>query len=277
MDIKVLEAIPPWEWPRDSGERFHEVLIDRRADASERLAAAGLAGDLVVINDELADSLLAIIRSPDETEEIRPRAAISLGPVLEQADTFGFDDDPDDVPIAQHTFRNIQDSFQKLYSDNSVPKEVRRRVLEASVRAPESWHREAIEAAYSSGDKDWMLTAVFALRWVRGFDAQILEALKSADSEIHYEAVEAAGNWGLAEALTHVAGLVRDKGTPKSLLLAAIGGIAQIRPGEGRRILEDLARSDDEEIAEAADEALSLARPALDEDDDDELASDWVN
>jgi hypothetical protein len=277
MDIKVLEAIPPWDWPRGAGKRFQEVLIDRRANASERLAAAGLAGDLVVINDELADSLTAIVCSPDETDETRATAAISLGPVLEQADTFGFEDDPDDVPIAQRTFRNVQDSFQKLYADNSVPKEVRRRILEASVRAPESWHRDAIGAAYSSGDKEWMLTAVFAMRWVRGFDAQILEALKSTDPDTHYEAVEAAGNWELAAAWPHVAGLVRDAGTPKPLLLAAIGAIAQIRPGEARRILVDLADSDDEEIAEAADEAMSLARPALDEDDDDELASDWVN
>jgi hypothetical protein len=90
--------------------------------------------------------------------------------------------------------------LQKLYFDNGIPKEVRRRILEASVRAPESWHQNAIQAAYSSGDKDWMLTAVFAMGRVRGFDDQILEALKSADPEIHYEAVEAAGAWGLAAA-----------------------------------------------------------------------------
>ena len=42
--------------------------------------------------------------------------------------------------------------------DSSIPKQVRRRILEASVRAPEDWHQNAIRAAYSSGDKDWMLT-----------------------------------------------------------------------------------------------------------------------
>jgi hypothetical protein len=60
------------------------------------------------------------------------------------------------------------------------------------VRAPESWHQNAIRAAYASGDKDRMLTAVFAMRWVRSFDDRILEALKSADPEMHYEAVTAA-------------------------------------------------------------------------------------
>src|SRR6266571_7472062 len=165
MDLKTLQDTPPWDWPEDAGNRFQEILIDRRADESDRLIAAELAGDFTVINDELAVSLPAIIRSPDEPEQLRATAAIALGPVLEQAETDGFED-PDDVPITQRTFRNIQDSLQKLHFDTSVPKEVRRRVLEASVRAPESWHQNAIRAAYSSGDKEWMLTAVFAMQWV---------------------------------------------------------------------------------------------------------------
>jgi len=230
------------------------------------------------MNDRLADSLTAIVRSPDEPQGLRATAAIAFGAVLEQAYTFEFDD-PDDVPITERTFHNIQDSLRKLYSDNTLPKEVRRRILEASVRAPESWHPNAIEAAYSSGDKDWVLTAVFAMRWVRGFDDQILEALKSTDPEIHYEAVRAAGNWGLAGAWSHIVALVQDAGTPKPLLVAAIGGVASIRPAEARTILADLADSDDEEIAEAADEAISMADAAPDEDDDEEeeVEGEWLN
>ena len=276
MDLKTLQNTPPWDWPRDAGKRFQKILIDRRADESDRLLAAELAGDLTVINDELAGSLTALIRSPDEPERLRSRAAIALGPVLERAETDGFED-PDDVPITQSTFRNIQDSLQKLYFDNSVPKEVRRRILEASVCAPESWHQNAIRAAYSSGDKDWMLTAVFSMRWVRGFDDQILEALKSPDPDIHYEAVEAAGNWGLPAAWSHIAALVQDAATPKPLLLAAIGAVASIRPAEALTILADLADSDDEEIAEAADEAIGMAEAASDEEDDEEVGSEWIN
>jgi hypothetical protein len=279
MDLKTLQDTPPWEWPSDAGKRFQEVLIDHRADVSDRLVAAGLAGDLIVINDELAETLTAIIRSPDEPKRLRARAAIALGPVLEQAETDGFED-PDDVPITQRTFRSIQDSLQKLHFDNSVPKEVRRRILEASVRAPESWHRDAIRAAYSSGDKGWILTAVFSMRWVRGFDDQILEALKSADTQIRYEAVEAAGNWGLAAAWSHIAAIIDDAGAPKLLLLAAIGAVASVRPAEARRILADLADSDDEEIAEAADDAIAMAEAASDEEDDEDgeqLGSEWIN
>jgi len=80
--------------------------------------------------------------------------------------------------------------------DVEVPKNVRRRILEASLRAPQDWHQDAIRAAYSSDDEDWNLTAVFSMRWVRGFDDQILEALDSDNQHVHYQAVLAAGNWG---------------------------------------------------------------------------------
>jgi len=278
MDVKVLQDTPPWDWPRGAGKRFLELLADRRANASDRLVAAELAGDLTVMNEALADSLTAIVRSPEEPEQLRATAAIALGAALEQADIDEFDD-PDHVPITESTFRNIQDSFQKLYFDDGVPKEVRRRVLEASVRAPEIWHPNAIAAAYSSGDRDWMLTAVFAMRWVRGFDDRILEALKSGDSEIHLEAVRAADNWGLAGAWPHVAALVQNAGTPKPLLLAAMVAAASIRPAEAGIILVDLADSEDEEIAEAAVEAMGMAElgSGEEEDEDEEDDDEWLN
>ncbi|MFN0104162.1 MAG: HEAT repeat domain-containing protein [Bryobacteraceae bacterium] len=272
MDLETLLEIPPWDWPRDAGKRFLRILTDHRAPESDRLVAAELAGDLTVMNDELAEALMAITGSAEEPEQLRAKAAIALGPILEQADTDG-SDDPDSVPISQTTFRKIQELFQRLYFDNIAPTEVRRRILEASVRAPEKWHRNAILTAYSSGARDWMLTAVFSMRWVCGFDDQIMDALKSADPDIHYEAVEAAGNWGLASAWSHVVALVDDAGTAKPLRLAAIAAIGAIRPVDARSVLTALVDSDDEEIAEAAEEAILMAEGASEEED----GGKWVN
>lgn len=276
MDLKTLINTPPWDWPSDAGKLFQNILHDSRAQESDRLMAAELAGDSTVINDDLADTLMAIIRDAEEPEKLRARAAISLGAVLELADMDGFED-PDDVPISERTFLNIQDTLHILYLDNSSPKEVRRRILEASVRAPQAWHQKAIMAAYSRGDKDWMLTAVFSMRWVRGFDKQILEALNSADPEIHYEAVNAAGNWELDAAWTHIIALLEDSGTPKPLLLAAIGAASSIHPQEAGELMVDLAESDDEEIADAADEAIAMSQPIPEEEDDEDEASEWIN
>lgn len=271
---------PPWEWPRDAGKMLRKILMDRRAAPSDRLIAAELASDFTVISDDLVDVLLAIVRDAGEPEQLRAMAAISFGPALEQADTEGFED-PDEVPVTERTFRNIQDSLQKLYLDRSTPKEVRRKILEASVHAPETWHRDAIGQAYSSGDKEWMVTAVFSMRWVRGFEQQILAALKSADPDIHYEAVRAAGNWELDAAWSHIVKLVSDPGTPKPLLLAAIVAAGSIRPAEAREILADLANSDDEDIAETADEAMIMAdgASAYEEEDEEEEneKGEWIN
>ncbi len=48
------------------------------------------------------------------------------------------------------------------------------------MRAPQDWHAGAIRAAYLCGDNDWVLTAVFAMSRIRGFEDQILEALAYA-------------------------------------------------------------------------------------------------
>jgi len=156
---------------------------------------------------------------------------------------------------------------------------LRRRILEASVRAPQDWHQEAIAAAYASSDRDWKLTAVFGMRWVQGFDGEILDALKSTDPEIQFEAVSAAGENEVDGAWTHVAGLVENARTPKPLLLAAIDAVSCIRPKEAPEILGDLTDSEDEEIAEAAREALEMSEglAGMDEDDDEEEEGDWVN
>jgi hypothetical protein len=277
MDLKTLQETPPWDWPGDAGKMFQETLIDHQANENDRVIAAELAGDLTVINDELASALIAIVRRPEEPEQLRATAAIALGPVLEQAEIDGFEDPDDAMPITQRTFRDIQDWLHKLHFDDRIPKEVRRRILEASVRAPEVWHQNAIRAAYSSGDKEWILTAVFSMRWIRGFDEQILEGLKSGDAEIQAEAIQAAGNWELDAAWSHILALVRDPATPKSLLLPAIEAVASIRPAEARIILVDLADSDDEQIAEAVDEAIAMAEAVPDGEGDEELGSEWTN
>jgi len=73
--------------------------------------------------------------------------------------------------------------------------------------------------------------------------------LMSQSVGYEYEAVNAAGNWELDAAWSHIVELLNDAHSPKPLLLAAIGAVDSIRPAEAREILVDLADSDDEEIA----------------------------
>jgi hypothetical protein len=271
MNLKTLTMIPSWDWPEEADQLLLEVLRNDRADAADRLVAADLAGDLVVINDELAEVLLAILGNSREAEDLRAGAAISLGPVLEHAFVFEFDD-PDEVPITEQTFLRIQESLRKLYLDAGVPKLVRRRVLEGAVRAPQDWHQDAIRAAYTSGDEEWQLTAVFAMRWVKGFDEQIMEALESDDEEVFYQAICAAGSAELEPAWPYVSEIIELEREDKELLLAAIEAVPCIRPQAAAEMLMALTTSDDEDIVMAAHEAMVMANGLMlaDSDFDDE-------
>ena len=268
MELKTFLEIPSWNWPEDVDRKILKVLRDNSVDESERLLAAELASDSTVINDDLAGELLAIVYEDKNSDSLRGRAAISLGPALEYAFIDGFED-PDDVPISENRFREIQKSLYKLYFDANTPEEVRRRVLEASVRAPQDWHQSAIQEVYSSVDKSWKLTAVFCMRFVRGFNEQVVVALYSEIPEIQYEAVCAAGNWEVDAAWSHIAALINSKDTEKYLLLAAIEAVASIRPQEAAQILIDLTQSEDEDIAEAASEAIEMTEMLSDLKDDD--------
>jgi hypothetical protein len=268
MDVNGLASVPPWEWPADAGEILLSALRGGKVSYSDRLLAVELAASTTVMNDDLAETLLAILHDPAEAEAIRSAAAIALGPTLEELDLDQFGDpleDPDEPLLSEAVADAVLDGLRQVYRDPGVPKLVRRRALEGSVRAERDWHPAAVRAAYQSGDHDWKLTAVFCMRYVAGFDREILEALQSGDPALRYEAVAAAGNWALRQAWPHIRALVQSKATEKPLLLAAIEAAASIRPAEAAETLADLAASDDDEIADAVADALATARIPLDD------------
>ncbi len=275
MDLNVLHATDPWDWPKETPALLLEVLKNEQATEDELLKAVEMAGEFCVINDDLALALVAIVGMKDKPERIRGLSAIALGPALEDADTYGFED-PDDVPISEASFETIQSTFQTLFANTNLPKEVRRRVLEASVRAPQAWHKDAIRAAYANSDTDWELTAVFCMRFVHGFKKQILKALESNDTDIHCEAICAAGDSEAGAAWGHIEGLITQTGTEKSLLLAAIEAAVQIRPLEASALLTGLLNSDDEDIIDGVNEAMAMAGDVagLDYDEDEKQDDD---
>jgi hypothetical protein len=267
MDWKTIKEKPPWDWPEGAAKVLLGVLLDERTPEPDRLLAVELAGNFTVMDDALANALLSTLRNGGYYAQIRSKAAISLGPLLEHAGSAGCDD-IDDPPISEATYRAIRDSLHQLYRDASVPAEVRRRILETSVRAPQDWQRDAVRAAYACGDDAWRVTAVFCMGFLPGFDRSILEALGSGNEDIACEAIAAAGQRELDEAWPHVVALLSSARTEKRLLLAAIEAAVSIRPQEAVEALADLADSEDEEIAAAADEALEMADRLSGNDDE---------
>ena len=147
LDLTILEVTPPWEWPNDAAEAVLKRLRDNQGDEAERLLAAELAGEIVIVSQDLTKALSAIVADRGASDELRGRAAIALGPVLEEMDLhepLGDElDELDPPPIPPHEFQRIRWELQAVYRAADTPKEVRRRILEASVRAPEAWHQLA--------------------------------------------------------------------------------------------------------------------------------------
>ena len=81
MNLKALKDTPPWDWAEGTGKMLLDILRDARAGASDRLVAAELAGDLVVMEDTLAHALLTVLRSGDEAEALRGQAQRGRGRV----------------------------------------------------------------------------------------------------------------------------------------------------------------------------------------------------
>ena len=258
MKLHQLSEMPPWEWPDDADHYLLKALSDDSLNESDLMLAVEMAGEYSVINDDLAVALLNIAEDPNKAEEIRGQAAVALGPALEHADTMGFED-PDDLLVSEAVFDRVKTGLQRLYRDTGAPKLLRRRVLEASVRAPQPWHAEAIYDAYQDKDADWILTAVFCMRYIRGFEKEIIKALENDDIDVRYEAVCAAGNWELADAWPFVESILMAEGTDKDLLLAAIEALPSIRPNEVGRYLAPFWDHEDEDIAEAVTDAMSMA------------------
>jgi hypothetical protein len=268
MDIHDLECTEPWEWPADASTEILRVLRDRAASEEDRALAASLAGDFVVVNDELAEELMAVVRDPAAPPEVRARAAVAFGPALEHSDSCDWSDD-DDIVVSQGVFDRMRQTLHEVYDDTTAPKEVRRRALEGAVRAPDDWQIEAIRTAYASDDPEWKLTAIFGMGYVDGFDEQILDALHSPVAKIKFEAVQAAGTCEVAAAWPYIAHLLDGGTRDKELLLAAIDAAPCIERAESLELLGKLTLSADNEIAEAAAEAMGMAA-ALSESLDEE-------
>lgn len=275
MTPKRLAAIPPWEWPSNAGEILKSYLRKRDRPASDRLLAAELAGEYVVAEDEMAELLLSIVQNPKEPEMLRANAAASLGVALEDAYIEGYDEEDElrDASISEDTFDLVCESLRILFADPTVPKQVRRRVLEATSRAPKEWHVEAVRTAYYSGDSDWRLTAVFCMKGIRGFDREVIEALHSDDPEILYEAVRAAA-LPIPGAWPRIVELLKSKHTDEDVLFAAIEVVPYVRPEEAEEVLSPLLDSEDEEIAEAAQAAIAESKAALEDGDEDDSDDD---
>ncbi|MBP7866568.1 MAG: HEAT repeat domain-containing protein [Acidobacteria bacterium] len=279
--LEILDNTPPWEWPPDAAKTLKNTMENRRADEDDRVLATELAGDLCVMDDEIGNRLLAILCDRSEPEVVRAAAAISMGPALQSMDELEIcgRTEYDEPPVSDVLYHKLKQALQKTFRDPAEPDLVRRRCLEASVRAIQDWHTDAVRECWGKDDEEWKLTAVFCMGYVQGFDTQILEALHSDNPWILHHAVRAAGEQAVEEAWPRIRAILADPKTDKMLLLTALEAVSNFEHPEFAIELDPFLDSPDEDIREAALEAVQTLQSdwglgedddALDEDDLDE-------
>ena len=86
VKLKDIAELPPWEWPGNTSDKIKKMMRDHGAPEPDRKLAVEMAGNMTVIDNEISGLLIGVLIDQTEPEMLRSRAAVSLGPVLEQID-----------------------------------------------------------------------------------------------------------------------------------------------------------------------------------------------
>lgn len=253
--LRALEEVDAFEWPAESAAVILEALLG--SNEEERQTALNLAGDLVVMNEPIATALLAILGDRQASPDDRGRAAIALGPALEECDLADWDDVSDVPVISRSLYDTARAALREAWADHENPVVVRRLALEAAVRAPEPWQRAAITEAFRAGDHDWRLCGLFCAGYVSGFEMQVFAALDDEDEAIVMQAVLAASDAQLSLAGPNLLALADSDTTPRALREAAIDALGHVDVPGRERVLSQLVAGDDAGLSDLASFALS--------------------
>ncbi|HZQ06957.1 MAG TPA: HEAT repeat domain-containing protein [Anaerolineae bacterium] len=195
-------------------------------------------------------------RDPDL--DVRTRALSTLGHYIVDAEIEMYNDlETDERTLSEGDVQRVVDFLFDTSQDELLSVDERRYAIEALAFLDDPEVDELIDWAYEQSDPRYRASALFAmgrsgnLRW----SDEVLAELHSANREVQYEAVRAAGELGLQEATEDLIRLVRGRGVDKALRLRAIYSLGEAGDDRAYAVLEELCHARDREVREAAREA----------------------
>jgi HEAT repeat protein len=196
----------------------------------------------------------------DAHADVRAHAISALGRYVFEGETAEFEgwDDPT-FTISKHDYQRVVDFLFRIAQDPEETLSARRYAIEAlAFRSSDPDVADLIDWAYQHRDRRMKISALFAMarhgdpRWT----PYILAEMRSRDPQIQYEAVRAAGELGLHEAIDTLIEIVQAKNTRKPLRLLAIFALGETGDDKALPILEQLSHSRDRDVREVAREAI---------------------
>jgi HEAT repeat protein len=222
---------------------FREVLKDPDPDA--RLAA--VKGLWECEDDALAGQFLHMLEH-DPDDKVRAAVASGLGHYIYLAEM---------EELEPALGAAIETALLTTIHNPTVSLEVRRRAVEAISFSCNPEVPDIIRDAYEHEEPLMRVSAVFAMgrsadrRWSK----TILQELLSPDSEIRFEAVRAAGELSISDALQPMARMLDDE-DDLSIRQAIVWALGQIGGNAARRLLEHVIASQEEALYEIAQDSL---------------------
>jgi len=185
--------------------------------------------------------------SKDSAAEVRSAAATALGSYIYLGEI-------EELP--EETLHEVEEELLSVANGPDMA-EVRRHALESLGYSSRVEVPPMIEAAYYSGQDDWITSALFAMGrsadevWV----PLVVEMLESDNPELRWEAIRAAGELEARETVPRLVELLNEE--DPDIYSAAIWSLSQIG-GEGvRDLLEQMyAETEDDDELDLIEEAL---------------------
>ncbi len=226
---------------------FRDVLFLCLTDPDEVVRSTAIEGLMDDESFSLLEQLL-LIAADDPSPLVRSEAILALGRFVYLMET---------TDLLEGYRQRLLHLLLGIFEDSQTPLEVRRRAVETMAYMGDLAEvEETIFRAYNAAEREMRLSAVHAMghhmaeRWQPFLERE----LTSPDPEMRYEAAWACGEMGDPRLVPSLAPLLDD--ADHEVVQAAIWALGEIGGAQARRLLEHCLEREEEDIREAAEEAL---------------------
>ncbi len=252
-------------WLADIAEGFRSLdgraskFIRRLLDDADPQVRAEAVACLWNSSDPSWIEVLTVKAQSDPNLDVRTRAISALGHYIYEKEMAGFGENLDDLEetISELDLERVVNFLFAIAHNEEASVDERRYAIESLAFLDSPEVDGLIEWAYRQDDPRFRVSALFAmgrtgdLRWAD----LVLAELHSANREVQYEAVRAAGEMGLHEATEDLIRLAHGRGVEKPLRLVAIYALGEAGDDRAYPILEELCHARDRDVRDAAREA----------------------